>query len=70
MVIQLICKYCDFKWEKHIYSESSIAAMTCIKCGDKHLRAKERTTIDTYHGAPAFPAKDVIPNYGDYEGID
>jgi DNA-directed RNA polymerase subunit RPC12/RpoP len=56
MDVEIICKYCGHRTEKHIYSAASLEGIKCSVCGDKEMSVKDlsKTKIDTYAGAPPF----------------
>ncbi len=60
-LVRLICKYCDHKWDTHIYSRDAAFKTKCAKCGDRHIRVKdiEDDVIDTYAGSPPFPKEEI-----------
>lgn len=58
MEVLLICKYCNNKWTRNLYT-GAVVDEKCIQCGDMNLDVKElaKTKIDGYVGCPAFPEK-------------
>jgi hypothetical protein len=62
MKVQLICYYCDHKWEDNIWS-NDISDKKCSKCEDKRLKIRELASdahgMDAfgYRFSPPFPEK-------------
>lgn len=57
MIFQLTCTYCGFIWQKGFYNESALKSTACVKCKDRHIRARnlDDARIDSYIGCPDFP---------------
>lgn len=62
MIIHITCNYCDFKWEKNIYTRDSVSSEVCPKCKDTNLKVKDakQDKIDYYEGSPAFRDDDEL----------
>lgn len=56
MIVELTCKYCGKKWERHVYTKSTLSRERCTRCGDRNLTAKDvdNSKIDYYQGSPPF----------------
>jgi len=59
MKVEFTCKYCNYKWNKTMYSYESNNDFKCLKCGDTDPTAKDLTKekIDYYQGSPKFEEK-------------
>lgn len=60
MELLFICRYCDHKWRKHVYS-NTVTDEKCLRCGDTNIDVKElsKARIDSYIGCPPFPEKPI-----------
>lgn len=57
MLVNLICQYCDHKWELYVLSKITIEAEKCPICGDSSITVKnpsDTPKIDYYAGSPPF----------------
>lgn len=65
MLAELICTYCNKKWERNIYSSSNVTEFECPVCGDKHVKIKDLTIdkVDYYAGSPPFQDQEPTINW-------
>lgn len=62
MIINLVCRYCNSKWEAFANSKQSIEDMKCDVCGDTSLEVRDASKvekIDYYVGCPPFADKEL-----------
>lgn len=55
MLVQITCKYCDYRYTKNAYSTIHYEEC-CPKCGDSHVMIKklEDHSVNYYSGSPPF----------------
>ena len=59
MRVKFICKYCDNKWTRNVYSNPVPKQEECTKCKDRNVRyiVLDEDRVDYYEGCLPFPTK-------------
>ena len=72
MRILIICKYCDYKWDRNVYSAQSPINEGCPRCKSKDLNVKplDEAKVDYYAGCPPFPLSEQLKDSAKKEEKD